>query len=297
MQTRTTLNYFWVIAFLLSFRADAAIISVPNTFSDGDILTAAELNQNFSTLADTINSLDNNNISSSAAIAPSKISAVIKGSSIARDASTGALSVKVDNSSIEISGDSLQVKADGITGTMLSSNVVDDFTLEQTGTTLNIKDDGVTTDKIADDAVTQAKLGAANIVESTAASAFFSTSTSYTDITNLSVSITTTGRPVVIVLQPSTSDSRISCSSSSNATPSWSCYFRVLRGSTNVGTNFVSYQYPDNASDTVVGLPGSVVHVVDTPSAGTYTYKVQWRGTGEDPQLFVNNYSLMVYEL
>lgn len=50
----------------------------------------------------------------------------------------------VDNSSIEISTNTLQVKAGGITGTMFNANVVDNSSLQLTSNVLSIKDSGVT---------------------------------------------------------------------------------------------------------------------------------------------------------
>lgn len=119
-------TFLKVAAFLglVATTAYAATVTVPNTFSDGDILTAAELNQNFSTLADTVNSLDDNNIATGAAISPAKISATIKSSGISRSSTTGALSVNVDDSSIEISGDEVQIKDDGVTTAKVADNAI-----------------------------------------------------------------------------------------------------------------------------------------------------------------------------
>lgn len=74
---------------------------------------------------------------------------------------TGVLSVNVDDSSIEIATDTLQVKALGITNAMLAGSIsddklaedyiktseVDDVTIEF-GTSLNVKDDGINALKI-----------------------------------------------------------------------------------------------------------------------------------------------------
>lgn len=59
----------------------------------------------------------------------------------------------VDNSSIEISTNTLQVKAGGITGTMLNANVVDNSSLQLTSNVLSIKDSGVTNAKIQDNPI------------------------------------------------------------------------------------------------------------------------------------------------
>lgn len=84
------------------------------------------------------------------------------------------LEVKVDDSSVEISGDALQVKALGITNAMLAGSIedgklledyiqtseVDDATIEFAGGSLNVKNLGIDTAQLADEAVTEAKLDA-----------------------------------------------------------------------------------------------------------------------------------------
>lgn len=76
--------------------------------------------------------------------------------------SAGVYAVNVDDSSIEITGDSLNVKALGITNAMLAGSIadnklasdyiqtseVDDVTIEFAGGTLNVKDDGINALKI-----------------------------------------------------------------------------------------------------------------------------------------------------
>ena len=74
----------------------------------------------------------------------------------------GVMSANVDDSSIEIATDTLQVKALGITNAMLAGSIddsklasdyiqtseVDDVTIEFAGSTLNVKDDGINALKI-----------------------------------------------------------------------------------------------------------------------------------------------------
>jgi len=89
------------------------------------------------------------------------LSASVAGDGLAFAA--GVLSVGVDDSSIELSGDAVQVKAAGITNAMLSGAIadgklasdyvqvteVDDSTVEWSGTALRVKDDGITLAKMA----------------------------------------------------------------------------------------------------------------------------------------------------
>lgn len=60
----------------------------------------------------------------------------------------------VDNSTIEVATNTVQVKDSGITGAKLNSNVVDNSTLQYTSSQLSIKDQGVTAAKILNATIT-----------------------------------------------------------------------------------------------------------------------------------------------
>lgn len=138
---KTNISRKLIILGLLLFTvvATAATISRVKTFSDGEILTASDLNAEFDNVVDGVNSISNDNIASNAAISPAKISSAIKGSGLTRNGTSGALSVNVDNVGVEISGDNIQLKDLGVT-------------------TGKINDLAVTTGKIAANAVTRAKV-------------------------------------------------------------------------------------------------------------------------------------------
>jgi hypothetical protein len=130
---------------------------------------------------------------------------------------------------------------------------------------------------------------------SSSSGSFDTSSTSYIDVTNLSVTITTTGRPVKIFLQSgsSVSTARIGTSASSTACSS---EFKIVRDSTDIA----EYQIralaggaTSVASDTP---PGSIVFV-DTPAAGTYTYKLQARSPSSSTNTAVYHCKLVAYEL
>lgn len=106
---------FTVLALLSFSNANAAVCSRTLTFADGSVLTASQLNAEFNAITNCANSLNDDNLSSSAGILPSKISAIIAGDGLARDGTTGALSVGVDDTTIEINSDELRVKDNSIT--------------------------------------------------------------------------------------------------------------------------------------------------------------------------------------
>jgi hypothetical protein len=126
------------LACVLSLAVQAATVSRVTSFSDGEVLFAADLESEFNNLVDNINTLDNDNIASGANISPVKLSATIAGDGIARNGSTGILEVNDDNSTIEISGDVLRVKDDGITVSKIAEQVALSVLGNGTNSTANV---------------------------------------------------------------------------------------------------------------------------------------------------------------
>lgn len=95
----------------------------------------------------------------------------------------------------------------------------------------------------------------------------FSVPTSITPVTNLSVTITTSGRPVILMLQ---SDGTTSVANFQLVSGLSGCALRIefLRN----GTQIFPYACDIGAS-TTASFPGSIV-TLDAPAAGTYTYSV-----------------------
>lgn len=305
MQTRTTLKTVYLVIILSTltcFSAYASTISRLTTFVDGQVLFAGDLNGELNQLVNTVNLLDNSNLSSSANISPSKLSAAIAGAAINRDAISGILSVNVDGSTIVIAGNALSVVAGGIGPTQLAANSVTTAAIADGAvttaklpdgavTTAKIADVNVTTSKIADSAVITSKIATAAVTQAKleirstgttvgaggfAASngiASFSTSnpSAFVPVTNLSVTITTLGNPIEIALQadgtgnPSTI---ISAGLPGNA-PGFD-HVAIFRGST------LAADHELGSSSTAITLEYPVeLSYRDIEPAGTYTYTVQ----------------------
>ncbi len=122
--------------------------------------------------------------------------------------------------------------------------------------------------------------GAPNYQISSSSGTFSSGSGTYTAVTNLSVTITVTGNPVVLMLVPDgDTTSGHECQfqvDSSSETGAASLEF--LEGSTVIG------QYRSVESDSVIStvsqyLPCSSINHFYVPSAGTYTYTVKGKVT------------------
>jgi hypothetical protein len=195
-----------------------------------------------------------------------------------------------DNSSLEVSSNSIRVKANGIQGTMLNSNTVDNSTLQYTSNQLSIKALGVGTSQIAAAAVTQAKRAALGQQLSSDCGTFTTTSTSFVDVTNLTITITTTGRPVWLGLisgNPTNSADLFINAAASFLTVN----FRNSTSSADIATySFGTTTVEDKE------IPSSSANIITVPAAGTYTYKVQLK-SNNGGTVGVRNTKLIAYEL
>ena len=128
---------------------------------------------------------------------------------------------------------------------------------------------------------------------SSSCGSFFTTSTTYTPVTNLSVSITTTGRPVVLMLMSdgSSNISSVGCGTSGGG--SSIIYFAFYRGASQISQSLVGVTL---AADTSIYEPPSSVQFIDTPTAGTYTYSLKVL-TSATSFGFLNFCVLVAYEL
>lgn len=155
----------------------------------------------------------------------------------------------------------------------------------------------VATAKIADGAVTRAKREAIGQQLSSSCNNYTSSSASATDITNLSVSITTTGKPVFLglVSDGSGNVSNLLVNPTAGTTTIRS-FYTFVRSGTTIAENEVGNIV--NSSGTVhsVRIPVSSLSHIDVVAAGTYTYKVQVR-CAADTGVGVNYAKLIAYEM
>lgn len=134
-------------------------------------------------------------------------------------------------------------------------------------------------------------VGIGGIAISTDSGGFTTSSTSFVDITNLAVTITTSGRPVVIATMGDTNPGGIQFSTGSATTVGGQ--LAILNGSTPI--SLLSYHFQANAQAIV--FPPSTVFFIDTPSAGTYTYKLQAKSELSAITVSVTSVKLTAYEL
>jgi hypothetical protein len=161
-----------------------------------------------------------------------------------------------------------------------------------------IPDGAVTTAKIASGAVTPAKKAALGQQISASSGSFSSSSTSVIDVTNLSVTITTTGRPVFIGLIQDGGGSSAYLLTKRDSEATAATLF-ILRGATTISDQQLKVDNNLSGGYSYLQIPSSSLFTIDTPTSGTYTYKVRGRVdiSGSTPLFGVYNSKLIAYEL
>lgn len=128
---------------------------------------------------------------------------------------------------------------------------------------------------------------------STSSGTFSTASNTAVDVTNLSVTITTSGRPVLVMLE---SDGNAAGALGTN-TAGASLRITFLRDASVISdvNVFAQIGIPDYKA--LTQIPPSILKL-DTPPAGTYTYKVQaWNSAVGTGSVYVTNAQLAVFEL
>lgn len=150
-----------------------------------------------------------------------------------------------------------------------------------------ISQDNIQTDEIQDQAITQAKLGALNEMVSTSSGTFTAAApTSYTDITNLSVTgFVCTGRPILISLIPDGDSGGSQVNINNLSDTALSAQIRVVRdpsgSNTDIGSNNLGMNKGGSAGTMALNVPPAALLWRDNPGAGTFDFKVQILSTND----------------
>lgn len=246
-------------------------LSITKTYADNQVLNESDLDNIINDVENFMNTtkLDNVNIQTNGiltaniadeAITAAKIAAAVAGDGLAGGAGT-ALSVNVDDSTIEIDSDTLRVKDAGIG---------------------------------------PAKLAAVNL-ESSGKVTRSTTSLTYVDLAGFSISITTNGRPVCILIQAvyDATDNFGGIILNDNVSSfNIKGFIRLIRDSTVLSDNEYGIFTSSGGADPIdyaYCAPGVIY--IDTPAAGTYTYKLQGHVLLSSTAMVLENCELVAYEL
>lgn len=139
-------------------------------------------------------------------------------------------------------------------------------------------------------------VGLLGIGYSALSGSFSTTNSSFTDVTNLTVGITVSGRPVRIELESASSAAGLVQISDPSSRPELELQF--LRGTSTIGIHALEAQDSTGGSSTIrIAVPPSSFRSLDTgASSGTYTYKVQAR-VNNGSAVVIENTRLIVYEI
>lgn len=154
--------------------------------------------------------------------------------------------------------------------------------------------DSIATDMIIDNNVTRAKLASVGQQLSSSSGSFTTSSLTPVDVTNLSVTITTTGRPIILEMIPVSTLSSIRITNNVN-TGTLEATLILKRDTTIVSGN--SFRLTQSTTGLIPAVPAAL-RFIDTSSSGTYTFKVQANvGTTINNVVQVRDYKLLAYEL
>lgn len=174
-------------------------------------------------------------------------------------------------------------------GNMAAPYTIDGTTLVITAGVIGVKNLGITTAQLANASVTHAKLSAFDLQASSTIS-FSTTSLSYVPVTGLSITITTTGRPVYVLLVPDGSGTEGYLFNNGADVSigirrdSQSPYF--FETSMKAGTGAI-----------LVLPPGAISAIDGAATAGSHTYQVYARLNGVGGAISFTRLKLQAYEI
>lgn len=146
-----------------------------------------------------------------------------------------------------------------------------------------------------------ASVGLGGVAISSSSGTFTRNNTAYEDVTNLSVTITTSGRPVKLQLQDTATGLTIGSSAQSGVRFLASgdnalCYVRFLSNGNAIRESILFTDESSGITYTETVLPASILSHVDNTVAGTYTYKIQVCTTA-GTTIVLTDVLLVAYEL
>lgn len=148
---------------------------------------------------------------------------------------------------------------------------------------------GIDTANIANSAVTIPKMAAANLTSTSSSGSFTHTGTSGVQATNLSASLTVSGKPVSISFQPDGTSS-----TSSLGVDVGTGNFQIQRDGSLIALSSIIV----DSGGTPISIPPSGINFIDTaPIAGSHTYALIINAVGAGTTVSVKNVVMVLREL
>jgi len=142
--------------------------------------------------------------------------------------------------------------------------------------------------------ITRANQAAVGQQVSASCGFFGGQATSPTDITNMSVTITTTGRPVIISVQPDGGSSSGFFDVNNNTITTAFLFLQLVRDSTVIA---VWQLAPPHIANTVIVVPASLYFLDAGATAATHTYKMQYSVNAATSTAVISQCVIAAYEL
>lgn len=254
------------------------------TWASGEVLTAATLNAEF-------NNIINNMSPTGIEDASSNVSNM---QSTADPGGVGTESLATD-----LLGEikRLRFALKRIVGAQWYSTPL--FTLDTQIVAASIASNAVTTAKIQDGAVTSAKLASLNYGLSSSSTGTFSGTSSgaYAAVTNATVTITTTGRPVLITLVPDGTNTENYLAADDSANSDVNAGFALYKDGNAIGSQIIRNYVSTGGTVASIKVPVSTLTFFDTPTAASHTYALYYKSGSATITTSVYKAKLLVREL
>lgn len=140
-------------------------------------------------------------------------------------------------------------------------------------------------------------VGVRGVAISNSSGTISTTSSSYVDMTNQSVTLTTSGKPVVVSL--CATDGGTSKVGFTSDKLGGSITIQFLRDSNTIGVHEIVHANSNQTDTNVIFnfVPPGCCQTLDAQAASTYTYKAQWKVTTGTATAQAFNVKLLAYEL
>lgn len=145
---------------------------------------------------------------------------------------------------------------------------------------------------------TGTSVGVRGVAIATRSASWSTSSLTFVSVTDQSVTLTTTGRPVMLLLIGGLSSTEASISVRNNNTEHIAeGVFELRRSTTQIQQFFLRLQADSNGTIVQLNVPPGCITFIDTPSAGTHSYNLRGRVTDTDTSLSATDVKLVAYEL